>query len=73
MSKDTKPLGKTIEIESLEDLKKIPLGMPILNVESKYKLVYDNNYILFDTLEEQNDFIGEVSVDSAISRKKAMF
>lgn len=48
LSKDTKPLGKTIEIESLEDLKKIPLGMPILNVESKYKLVYDNNYILFE-------------------------
>ena len=70
LTKEGTPLTQTFIIESLEDLKKLPLNVSILSMKEKVGLKYDQDNVWFDTLEEQENFIQEVSVDSDFSLKK---
>ena len=72
LTKEGTPLTQTFIIESLEDLKKLPLNVSILSMKEKVGLKYDQDNVWFDTLEEQENFIQEVSVDSDFSLKKTI-
>ena len=70
INKDGSPLYKTIIIESLNDLKKLPLNAPILDIKEKYGLVYENDCVWFDTIEERENFVQEVNLHSDFSFKR---
>ena len=72
LTKEGTPLTQTFIIESLEDLKKLPLNVSILSMKEKVGLKYDQDNVWFDTLEEQENFIQEVSVDFDFSLKKTI-
>ena len=70
INKDGSPLYKTIIIESLNDLKKLPLNAPILDIKEKYGLVYEIDCVWFDTIEERENFVQEVNLHSDFSFKR---
>ena len=70
LTKEGTLLTQTFIIESLEDLKKLPLNVSILSMKEKFALKYDRDNVWFDTLEEQENFIQEINVDSDFSLKK---
>ena len=70
LTKEGTPLTQTFIIESLEDLKKLPLNVSILSMKEKFALKYDQDNVWFDTLKEQENFIQEINVDSDFSLKK---
>ena len=70
LTKEGTLLTQTFIIESLEDLKKLPLNVSILSMKEKFALKYDQDNVWFDTLKEQENFIREMNVDSDFSLKK---
>ena len=70
LTKEGTLLTQTFIIESLEDLKKLPLNVSILSMKEKFALKYDQDNVWFDTLKEQENFIQEINVDSDFSLKK---